>query len=438
MEWSWLCARRLASPYRRPRLNHHVLTREEDAGVHRHIQRNRGSGPGVQPNERVGLPRGERQLQCRHVIEVNRRIGNAWCSFRKYTLELYDRPSAPLELKTPIPQSRDTRDNAVRLRRVEPARVPLWHTAPSPRQFLDLLGLLAQRAIAPTIRFPSWRRLLSRREVRVSRRLSAGGGSCSRDLWRAWRIRDCRSAWCSENWGGGRGLCEGAGNIMDGVFPGRPQSFRHQRRPVDDCSPGRGGNGTRGGTFHGEMGRCREIQGWTTACSSKPAPDGKGQGKDSPKQAGSCWFARHSWLVKSGANLYPPGVWFADALSSFPGATFVLVSFRFRLYTLINMLSLKKPRPFVQSFFVLRYACVPTAIHVFLPFLFFLFCRERSLFRVFFPSIFCTITSFLFIWRVRRTFPPSGWCFSTLWPRAGFFTSGYYVGIQSINTQSLN
>ena len=32
-------------------------------------------------------------------IEVNRRMRNAWCSFRKYTLELYDRPSAPLELK---------------------------------------------------------------------------------------------------------------------------------------------------------------------------------------------------------------------------------------------------------------------------------------------------------------------------------------------------
>ena len=32
-------------------------------------------------------------------IEVNRRISNAWCSFRKYILELYDRPSAPLELK---------------------------------------------------------------------------------------------------------------------------------------------------------------------------------------------------------------------------------------------------------------------------------------------------------------------------------------------------
>ena len=32
-------------------------------------------------------------------IEFNRRIHNAWCSSRKYTLKLYDRPSAPLELK---------------------------------------------------------------------------------------------------------------------------------------------------------------------------------------------------------------------------------------------------------------------------------------------------------------------------------------------------
>ena len=32
-------------------------------------------------------------------IEVDRRIHNAWCTFRKYTLELCDRPSAPLERK---------------------------------------------------------------------------------------------------------------------------------------------------------------------------------------------------------------------------------------------------------------------------------------------------------------------------------------------------
>ena len=32
-------------------------------------------------------------------IEVGRRVRNAWCSFRKYTLELYDQPRAPLKLK---------------------------------------------------------------------------------------------------------------------------------------------------------------------------------------------------------------------------------------------------------------------------------------------------------------------------------------------------
>ena len=32
-------------------------------------------------------------------IEADRGIRNAWCSFQKYTLELYDRPSAPLVLK---------------------------------------------------------------------------------------------------------------------------------------------------------------------------------------------------------------------------------------------------------------------------------------------------------------------------------------------------
>ena len=96
--------------------------------------------------------------------------------------------------------------------------------------------------------------------------------------------------------GGGRGLCRGVGKRVDGVFPGRPQSFRPRRRPVDDCSPGRGGmaqnGGTRGGTFRGEMDRCREIQGWTAACSRMPERDGKDQEEDSLKQAGSCWFAR--------------------------------------------------------------------------------------------------------------------------------------------------
>ena len=72
-------------------------------------------------------------------IEVDRRIRNAWRSFRKYTLELYDRPSAPLDA-----MSRGTRDNDVRLRHVGPPRVPLRHATPSPPQVLDSLHRLAK------------------------------------------------------------------------------------------------------------------------------------------------------------------------------------------------------------------------------------------------------------------------------------------------------
>ena len=59
----------------------------------------------------------------------------------------------------------------------------------------------------------------------------------------------------------GAGCVGVAGKRVDRLSPGRPQSFRYQRRPVDDCSPGRGGmaqdGGTRSGTFHGEMDHCR-------------------------------------------------------------------------------------------------------------------------------------------------------------------------------------
>ena len=41
--------------------------------------------------------------------------------------------------------------------------------------------------------------------------------------------------------GGRRGLRGGPGKRLDGVFPGRPQSFRHQRRRLDDLSPGQEG-----------------------------------------------------------------------------------------------------------------------------------------------------------------------------------------------------
>ena len=41
-------------------------------------------------------------------------------------------------------------------------------------------------------------------------------------------VRDVRRV------GGGRGLRGGEGKRVEEVFPRRPQSFLHQRRPVDD------------------------------------------------------------------------------------------------------------------------------------------------------------------------------------------------------------
>ena len=85
------------------------------------------------------------------------------------------------------------------------------------------------------------------------------------------------------------------GKRVDGVFPGRPQSFRHQRRPVDDCSPGQRG------MMQNERGAERFMAKWIAAEETRaglrhsvvlPERDEKDQGEDSPNQAGSCWFAR--------------------------------------------------------------------------------------------------------------------------------------------------
>ena len=77
-------------------------------------------------------------------IEIDRRIRNGSCSFRKYTLELDDRPERSPGAQNPDAKSRGTRDNAVRLPRVEHTRVLLRHAAPSPPQVLDSLHRLAK------------------------------------------------------------------------------------------------------------------------------------------------------------------------------------------------------------------------------------------------------------------------------------------------------
>ena len=62
--------------------------------------------------------------------------------------EVHPRTVRPTErfprAQNPDAKSRSTRDNAVRLRHMEPARVPLRHAAPSPPQVFDSLHPLAK------------------------------------------------------------------------------------------------------------------------------------------------------------------------------------------------------------------------------------------------------------------------------------------------------
>ena len=172
------------------------------------------------------------------------------------------------------------------------------------------------------------------------------------------------------------------------MFPGRPLSFRYQRRPVDDCSPGRGGmaqdGGTRGETFHCEMDRCRESQGWTMACSNMPERYGKDQGGDIPKEEGPCRFGRPCRLVTRGANLYPPGVWFADVTSSFSVWCYVcFVLFRFHIFAFTEVAAFHS--------IVSRCACAPTAARSF---------QTTACCTLFCCSLFF-FSLFFFLWRCR-------------------------------------
>ena len=129
-----------------------------------------------------------------------------------------------------------------------------------------------------------------------------------------------------------------------------------------------------------------------------PECDGKNQEEDSLKQADSWWFARPCGLATSGASLYSPGVWFADAMAFFSGVTFVLFCFVFRLYAFAEAATLRS--------IVLRYAGVPIAARVslfyFFPFLL-LFIWRCRFFRAFF-SLFLSMESTSYVLSFRVVF----------------------------------
>ena len=146
-------------------------------------------------------------------------------SFWKYTLELYDRPSAPLELKVRMVRAEIFE---TKLRHVKPARVSLRHDAQ--REATSAFWLAASigesTIIAPTTRFPIWTRF-SYGDGKLEHR---GDFTPEADLVRGIygahggyetvKVRDVRRI------GGARGLRGGTGKRVDGVFPGRPpQSF---------------------------------------------------------------------------------------------------------------------------------------------------------------------------------------------------------------------
>ena len=222
-------------------------------------------------------------------IKANRRIRNAWCSFRKYTLELYDRPRAPLEQKIRMLRAEvlDTLQYGCvtwsprachydTLRRTHHSfltRCIGWrknNRADHPIFYLDTLIKTGNESIEATLR---------RRRI-----LFAGYEA---------RMEDTKLPKCGifGELVGGAGCVGGQEKRVDGVFLGRPESFRHQRRPVGDCSPRRGGmardGGTRGGTFRGEMDRCREASAGLRR--AVVCPNVTGRTKERKAKAGSCW-----------------------------------------------------------------------------------------------------------------------------------------------------
>ena len=193
-------------------------------------------------------------------IEVDRCIRNTLCGFRKYTLELYDRPSAPLELK-------------IRMLRAEVLETMLYGCVTwSPRaSHYDTLRRAHHRFLTCCIG--------GRKHNRADHSISyldtlikTGSESIEATLRRRWilfagfvaRMENTRLPKCVilGKLVGGAGCVGAQEKEWMGCFLDDLRAFGINADQWTNCSPGRGGiaqNGrrTRGGTFHGKMDRCR-------------------------------------------------------------------------------------------------------------------------------------------------------------------------------------
>ena len=110
-------------------------------------------------------------------IEVGRRIRNAWCSFRKHTLELYDRPSGPFELQI--------RTGTMLYDCVTWSPRACYNDTLRQAHHSFLTCCIGWRKINRAGRPISYLNTLIKTGVRTPRRLYTGGESCLWDLWRA-------------------------------------------------------------------------------------------------------------------------------------------------------------------------------------------------------------------------------------------------------------
>ena len=72
-------------------------------------------------------------------------------------------------------------------------------------------------------------------------------------------------------WGGKKNNRWGVSSTTSELSASKPTSGRLQPRNRGNDE----GRRNKGRNVHGEMDRCRESQGWTTACRSMPERDGK-------------------------------------------------------------------------------------------------------------------------------------------------------------------
>ena len=180
---------------------------------------------------------------------------------------------------------------------MKPACVPLRHAAPSSPQVLDSLHRLEKAQSHRPLDFLSGHALIKTGsesiEATLRRRRILFAGFVA-------RVEDTRLANCVM-FGeilGGAGCLGRLGKEWMGCFLDDLRDFGINADQWTTAAAQDYGECRRTAEQGAEhfmakwIAACRGSQGWTMAYSRMPECDGKGQGEDSPKQAGSCWFAR--------------------------------------------------------------------------------------------------------------------------------------------------